>query len=103
MILGGQPPGLTRECSERSLPTDHDYAVSTREYQSDQPSRFATSTVARAAWSNEEDERGTNTASLTSRFISAFHPGTGPAAHETRDGVKSIKRVRTEVGYSVVP
>ena len=29
----------TRDASPRQLPTDHDYAVSTREYQSDQPSQ----------------------------------------------------------------
>lgn len=29
----------TRALSPRQLPTDHDYAVSTREYQSDQPSQ----------------------------------------------------------------
>jgi hypothetical protein len=29
----------TRVASPRQLPTDHDYAVSTREYQSDQPSQ----------------------------------------------------------------
>jgi hypothetical protein len=29
----------TRASSPRQLPTDHDYAVSTREYQSDQPSQ----------------------------------------------------------------
>ena len=29
----------TRDVSPRQLPTDHDYAVSTREYQSDQPSQ----------------------------------------------------------------
>ena len=32
--------GATRDPSPRQLPTDHDYAVSTREYQSDQPSRL---------------------------------------------------------------
>ena len=31
--------GPTRATSPRQLPTDHDYAVPTREYQSDQPSR----------------------------------------------------------------
>ena len=31
--------GPTRASSPRQLPTDHDYAVSTREYQSDQPSQ----------------------------------------------------------------
>jgi hypothetical protein len=32
--------------SQRQLPTDHDHAVSTREYQSDQPSQLATSAAA---------------------------------------------------------
>ena len=32
-ILCGGPPGSTRAASPRQLPTDHDYAVSTREYQ----------------------------------------------------------------------
>jgi len=32
----------TRATSPRQLPTDHDYAVPTREYQSDQPSRQPT-------------------------------------------------------------
>src|SRR6516225_644752 len=34
-----QAPCQTRVPSPRQLPTDHDYAVSTREYQSDQPSQ----------------------------------------------------------------
>src|SRR5690242_15681510 len=33
-------PNPTREPSARQLPTDHDHAVSTREYQSDQSSRM---------------------------------------------------------------
>ena len=39
MILCGRSSNRTRAFSPRQLPTDHDYAVSTREYQSDQPSR----------------------------------------------------------------
>ena len=39
MTLCGEAPASTRAVSPRQLPTDHDYAVSTREYQSDQPSR----------------------------------------------------------------
>src|SRR5258707_7212568 len=31
-------PSRTRDNSQRQLPTDHDYAVSTREYQTDQSS-----------------------------------------------------------------
>jgi hypothetical protein len=41
MTLCGGAPVSTRAVSPRQLPTDHDYAVSTREYQSDQPSRIA--------------------------------------------------------------
>ena len=43
--LCGGPSGSTRAASPRQLPTDHDYAVSTREYQSDQPSRTVASTA----------------------------------------------------------
>jgi hypothetical protein len=39
MVLCGRSSDRTRVDSPRQLPTDHDYAVSTREYQSDQPSR----------------------------------------------------------------
>lgn len=39
MRLCGRLSSQTRVVSPRSLPTDHDYAVPTREYQSDQPSR----------------------------------------------------------------
>jgi len=39
MVLCGRSSDQTRADSPRQLPTDHDYAVSTREYQSDQPSR----------------------------------------------------------------
>jgi hypothetical protein len=38
-VLSGRSSDRTRADSPRQLPTDHDYAVSTREYQSDQPSR----------------------------------------------------------------
>jgi hypothetical protein len=39
ITLCGRSSDQTRATSPRRLPTDHDYAVSTREYQSDQPSR----------------------------------------------------------------
>ena len=38
-FLCGKPCGRTRVPSVRQLPTDHDYAASTREYQTDQPSK----------------------------------------------------------------
>jgi hypothetical protein len=36
----------TRDFSQRQLPTDHDYAISTREYQTDQSSFKSASTAA---------------------------------------------------------
>ena len=39
MPLCGRSQDPTRAGSPRQLPTDHDYAASTREYQSDQPSQ----------------------------------------------------------------
>jgi len=38
-FLCGRPYSQTRVPSVRQLPTDHDYAASTREYQADQPSQ----------------------------------------------------------------
>ena len=37
--LCDRPYGRTRVLSLRQLPTDHDYATLTREYQNDQPSK----------------------------------------------------------------
>jgi hypothetical protein len=39
MFYAERAPAPTRALSPRQLPTDHDHAVSTREYQSDQSSR----------------------------------------------------------------
>jgi len=41
---------LTRDNSQRQLPTDHDYAVSTREYQTDQSSLRTAPTAARSVF-----------------------------------------------------
>lgn len=40
MFYAARLPNPTRAPSPRQLPTDHDHAVSTREYQSDQSSRL---------------------------------------------------------------
>ena len=42
--------GRTRDNSQRQLPTDHDYAVSTREYQTDQSSLKTAPTAARSVF-----------------------------------------------------
>jgi hypothetical protein len=41
---------LTRDNSQRQLPTDHDYAVPTREYQTDQSSLKTARTAARSVF-----------------------------------------------------
>jgi hypothetical protein len=43
---------LTRDNSQRQLPTDHDYAVPTREYQTDQSSLKTAPTAARSVFGN---------------------------------------------------
>jgi hypothetical protein len=45
----------TRDPSQRQLPTDHDHAVSTREYQSDQPSHLAASAAACSCFRLEKE------------------------------------------------
>src|SRR6185436_10604857 len=80
-LLCGGLPSSTRVPSPRSLPTDHDYAVSTREYQSDQPSRIAASTAFDAAVISFADY-----ADLTGRSIS--DPTTRADRGETRAGLK---------------
>src|ERR1700692_3080537 len=47
----------TRDNSQRQLPTDHDYAVSTREYQTDQSSLKTASTAAGPALGKRQKQR----------------------------------------------
>ena len=44
----------TRDNSQRQLPTDHDYAVSTREYQTDQSSLKTAPTAARSVFGKDK-------------------------------------------------
>jgi hypothetical protein len=44
----------TRDNSQRQLPTDHDYAVPTREYQTDQSSLKSAQAAARSVLENDE-------------------------------------------------
>jgi hypothetical protein len=48
---------LTRDNSQRQLPTDHDYAVSTREYQTDQSSLKTAPTAARSVFGKRQKQR----------------------------------------------
>src|SRR5208282_4818923 len=47
----------TRDFSQRQLPTDQDYAVSTREYQTDQSSLKPAPTAARSALERRQLQR----------------------------------------------
>ncbi|ADV83727.1 S49 family peptidase [Terriglobus saanensis] len=47
----------TRDNSQRQLPTDHDYAVSTREYQTDQSSLKTAPTAARSVFGKGRKQR----------------------------------------------
>jgi hypothetical protein len=48
---------LTRDNSQRQLPTDHDYAVPTREYQTDQSSLKTAPTAARSVFGKRRKQR----------------------------------------------
>jgi len=47
----------TRDNSQRQLPTDHDYAVPTREYQTDQSSLKTAPTAARSVFGKTKKQR----------------------------------------------
>src|ERR1017187_7217388 len=50
----------TRDFSQRQLPTDHDYAVPTREYQTDQSSLKPAQTAARPVLERRNEQRQNN-------------------------------------------
>jgi hypothetical protein len=50
-------PSRIRDNSQRQLPTDHDYAVPTREYQTDQSSLNLPRAAARSVLEKEQDQR----------------------------------------------
>ena len=50
----------TRANSQRQLPTDHDYAVPTREYQTDQSSPTPAQTAARSVLAKEQLQKQTH-------------------------------------------
>ena len=70
--LCGEPSSSTRATSPRQLPTDHDCAVSTREYQNDQPSRQPSRLppMLRSPGDNAPEQQ----ANLTGRSISVSRP-----------------------------
>src|SRR5258706_5567341 len=73
----------TRDNSQRQLPTDHDYAVPTREYQTDQSSLKTAPTAARSVFGKENanyQDNPTDLAQLTrSLHIRPAVSSLGPA------------------------
>jgi len=55
---------LTRDNSQRQLPTDHDYAVPTREYQTDQSSLKTAPTAARSVFGKGKQRQRQNNPTL---------------------------------------
>jgi hypothetical protein len=55
----------TRDNSQRQLPTDHDYAVPTREYQTDQSSLKSAQAAARSVLEKQRQEQPHRFAELT--------------------------------------
>src|ERR1022692_983041 len=75
----GEPsPGLcdrlsrTRDFSQRQLPTDHDYAVPTREYQIDQSSLKPAQTAARPVLERRNEQRQNNPTNVQ-RLTESLH------------------------------
>src|SRR5271170_373873 len=64
---------LTRDNSQRQLPTDHDYAVPTREYQTDQSSLTTAPTAARSVFgkykSNDNDKNNPTDFAVLTRSL----------------------------------
>jgi hypothetical protein len=76
----------TRDTSQRQLPTDHDYAVSTREYQTDQSSPKPAPAAARPVLENKNHP--TDVLRLTgSLHISHFHRGCRASHCEQNAGI----------------
>ena len=77
----------TRVNSQRQLPTDHDYAVPTREYQTDQSSLISAKAAARSALEKQHKQRQKQplgSAALTrSLHIRAMHSSTS-SDHSSR-------------------
>ena len=87
----------TRDNSQRQLPTDHDYAVPTREYQTDQSSPKTAPAAARSVLEKKQRQLQKHPHRL--RRVDTVTPYQGNALIElARRPVRSFERV---VGYFV--
>src|SRR5258706_14945082 len=79
--------GRTRDNSQRQLPTDHDYAVPTREYQTDQSSLKSAPTAARSVFGKRKLKPPKQT--HRSRPVDTVTPYQANALIELRRGRRS--------------
>jgi hypothetical protein len=64
----------TRDFSQRQLPTDHDYAVSTREYQTDQSSLKSAPTAAGPVFEQrQKQQQRKNNPTKVQRLTGSLH------------------------------
>jgi hypothetical protein len=78
----------TRANSQRQLPTDHDYAVPTREYQTDQSSLITAQTAARSVLAEKRRQPQNNP---KIREVDTVTPYQGNALNEWAAGGLSSK------------
>ena len=83
----------TRDSSQRQLPTDHDYAVSTREYQTDQSSLKPAPTAAGPALEKRQKQRQQNNPTDVQGLTGSLH-----ISRSTHEGESSTASYAT--GFS---
>src|ERR1700756_1204447 len=71
----------TRDNSQRQLPTDHDYAVPTREYQTDQSSLKPAQAAARSVFGKKQKQRQRQKQPHRSSEVDTVTPYQGQLAH----------------------
>jgi hypothetical protein len=92
---------LTRDNSQRQLPTDHDYAVPTREYQTDQSSLKTAPTAARSVFGKRQKQRQRQKQPHRFRCVDTVTPYQALARTEdrsSRDAGRFEQARRTELG-----
>ena len=88
---GESSPGLcdrlsrTRDFSQRQLPTDHDYAVPTREYQTDQSSFNSAPAVAGPVLDRPKPQRQKNPTDVQG-LTRSLHISPGPSPLDSNSG-----------------
>src|ERR1017187_9562511 len=87
----------TRDNSQRQLPTDHDYAVSTREYQTDQSSLKTAPTAARSVFGKGKQRQRQKQPHCCAELTRSLH--IRPMHSST--GLRSPQRVTLGAGASL--